>query len=460
MLHLGPHRRGGRRPAARRRRPPARCRPGGGAGGAVVAGRRAGRGAPRGRGRGPERRRGGGHRCRSCWTTWAGPASPSSSAGAVTLPPARRTPTTGSTGWPSWPSGARRRHGGLLHRHPVRPAPARRGRGARRRRAASGATRPRPGSLPLARRGRGVAGPALRAGRGAPVDVVAACVGTKEFVASVPHILRLRHTRARHRAVPGGVVPDVRHGRRRSPAAAPCPCRRRRADSAASTWRPSRRTTRRAPWCSGPTRRPTRPGGLGDLGAEAAWGRAHGVPVFSDECYAEFTWDGPPRSVLQHGPEGVVAVHSLSKRSNLAGVRVGLLRRRRRAGRVPARRAPARRPDGAGPGPGGGRRRPGRRRARGGPARRATASGCTYLAGVLGDVRLPGGLPEGGFYLWVPVPADRWPDAWAMAETLRGGGRPAGEPGRPLRRGRRGPRAGGRGPADGAPGAGGASVLG
>ncbi len=27
-------------------------------------------------------------------------------------------------------------------------------------------------------------------------------------------------------------------------------------------------------------------------------------------------------------------------------------------------------------------------------------------------------LPEGGFYLWVPVPAGRWADAWAMAESL------------------------------------------
>ena len=64
-------------------------------------------------------------------------------------------------------------------------------------------------------------------------------------------------------------------------------------------------------------------GGLDDLGAAAAWGRAHEVPVFSDECYAEFTWDGPPRSILSHGTDGVVAVHSLSKRSNLAGLRVG-----------------------------------------------------------------------------------------------------------------------------------------
>ena len=71
-------------------------------------------------------------------------------------------------------------------------------------------------------------------------------------------------------------------------------------------------------------------GELDDLGAAAAWGRAHGVPVLSDECYVEFTWDGPPRTILEHGADGVLAVHSLSKRSNLAGVRAGLLRRRPR----------------------------------------------------------------------------------------------------------------------------------
>src|SRR5690606_37565403 len=64
-------------------------------------------------------------------------------------------------------------------------------------------------------------------------------------------------------------------------------------------------------------------GGLDDLAAASAWGRAHGVPVLSDECYAEFTWDGPPRSILQHGTDGALAVHSLSKRSNLAGARAG-----------------------------------------------------------------------------------------------------------------------------------------
>ena len=73
-------------------------------------------------------------------------------------------------------------------------------------------------------------------------------------------------------------------------------------------------------WVNSPAN-PT--GALDDLGAAAAWGRAHGVPVFSDECYVEFTWDGRGRSILEHGLDGVVAVHSLSKRSNLAGVRLG-----------------------------------------------------------------------------------------------------------------------------------------
>jgi aspartate/methionine/tyrosine aminotransferase len=64
-------------------------------------------------------------------------------------------------------------------------------------------------------------------------------------------------------------------------------------------------------------------GALDDLDAAGRWGRAHEVPVFSDECYVEFTWSGRGRTILESGLEGLVAVHSLSKRSNLAGVRVG-----------------------------------------------------------------------------------------------------------------------------------------
>ena len=193
--------------------------------------------------------------------------------------------------------------------------------------------------------------------------------------------------------------------------AAPGPARRAR---------PRRRRSRATParalvlWSNSPSN-PT--GGLGDLGAEAAWGRAHGVPVFSDECYAEFTWDGPPRSVLQHGTDGVVAVHSLSKRSNLAGVRVGFY-----AGDpelVEFLRAVRQHAGLMVPGPGAGRRG----RGAGDDAhveaqRERYRERLAFLAGVLGDYGCPVALPEGGFYLWVPVPAGRWTDAWAMAEAL------------------------------------------
>ncbi|MGH9064936.1 MAG: aminotransferase class I/II-fold pyridoxal phosphate-dependent enzyme, partial [Acidimicrobiales bacterium] len=73
-------------------------------------------------------------------------------------------------------------------------------------------------------------------------------------------------------------------------------------------------------WVNSPAN-PT--GCLDDLGAAAAWGRDRGVPVLSDECYVAFTWHGRGRSILEHGLEGVLAVHSLSKRSNLAGARAG-----------------------------------------------------------------------------------------------------------------------------------------
>jgi aspartate/methionine/tyrosine aminotransferase len=73
-------------------------------------------------------------------------------------------------------------------------------------------------------------------------------------------------------------------------------------------------------WVNSPSN-PT--GALDDYAAVVRWGRQHEVPIFSDECYVEFTWDGPARTALQEGTEGVVALHSLSKRSNLAGLRVG-----------------------------------------------------------------------------------------------------------------------------------------
>jgi aspartate/methionine/tyrosine aminotransferase len=52
--------------------------------------------------------------------------------------------------------------------------------------------------------------------------------------------------------------------------------------------------------------------------------------VASDECYAEFTYDetgapAEPATVLAAGRDHVLAVHSLSKRSNMAGLRAGFV---------------------------------------------------------------------------------------------------------------------------------------
>jgi succinyldiaminopimelate transaminase len=61
-----------------------------------------------------------------------------------------------------------------------------------------------------------------------------------------------------------------------------------------------------------------------------SWARQRGTIVVSDECYFELGWDAEPVSVLDPrvcggDPAGLLAVHSLSKRSNLAGYRAGFV---------------------------------------------------------------------------------------------------------------------------------------
>jgi len=66
------------------------------------------------------------------------------------------------------------------------------------------------------------------------------------------------------------------------------------------------------------------------LAKVVSWARARGCIVVSDECYIDLGWDSVPVSILH--PEvcggdftGLLAVHSLSKRSNMAGYRAGFL---------------------------------------------------------------------------------------------------------------------------------------
>ena len=60
------------------------------------------------------------------------------------------------------------------------------------------------------------------------------------------------------------------------------------------------------------------------------WCRERKTLLVSDECYLEFGWDAEPVSVLHpsvcgDGHDGILALHSLSKRSNLAGYRCGFV---------------------------------------------------------------------------------------------------------------------------------------
>ncbi|MCS0605908.1 bifunctional succinyldiaminopimelate transaminase/glutamate-prephenate aminotransferase [Streptomyces sp. LP11] len=83
-------------------------------------------------------------------------------------------------------------------------------------------------------------------------------------------------------------------------------------------------------WLNSPSNPTGRVLGKEELTEIVAWARAHGVLVFSDECYLELGWEADPVSVLHPDVnggsyDGIVAVHSLSKRSNLAGYRAAFV---------------------------------------------------------------------------------------------------------------------------------------
>jgi succinyldiaminopimelate transaminase len=78
---------------------------------------------------------------------------------------------------------------------------------------------------------------------------------------------------------------------------------------------------------SNPTGRVLPPGHLAKM---VRWARERGTLLASDECYIEQGWETTPVSVLHPDvsggtPDGLLAVHSLSKRSNLAGYRAGFV---------------------------------------------------------------------------------------------------------------------------------------
>ncbi|MGI9622247.1 MAG: aminotransferase class I/II-fold pyridoxal phosphate-dependent enzyme, partial [Acidimicrobiales bacterium] len=257
---------------------------------------------------------------------------------------------------------------------------------------------------------------------GATVDSeaqVAACIGTKEFVASTPRYLKLRSPDRDTVLYPAVSYPSYAMGAELAGCrAVPVPVD--------SQWRirvdaitPEDAERALCLWVNSPG---NPAGGVDDLAVVARWGRDHDVPVFSDECYIEFTWadlDGnreghPGRTILETGTDGVVAVHSLSKRSNLAGVRAGffagddelvhwLREVRKHAGNMtpgPVQAAAV--------------------VALGDDAhvdrqREVYAGRLEFMAEALRRAGLDAHLPHGAFYLWVAA-ADG--DAWHTAERL------------------------------------------
>jgi aspartate/methionine/tyrosine aminotransferase len=150
-------------------------------------------------------------------------------------------------------------------------------------------------------------------------DDVAACVGTKEFVASLAGYLHLRSPERDTVLYPAVSYPTYAMGATLAGVRS-VPVEMVNGQLDLSSIEPGDVERALVLWANSPSN-PT--GYLDDLEGVARWGRRHEVLVASDECYSEFTWSSGPRSILEHGPEGVLAVHSSSKRSNLAGLRAG-----------------------------------------------------------------------------------------------------------------------------------------
>lgn len=163
----------------------------------------------------------------------------------------------------------------------------------------------------------------------------------------------------------------------------------------------------------------------GAVATEAYWARLlalaerHDFLVFADECYSEIWRRSPPPGILAaavgHDPERVVAFHSLSKRSSLPGLRSGFAV----AGPQATARMRQLRAFAGAPLP-----LPLQRVAEAAWADEAhvVANRALYQAKFDDAARVFAGLqgfalPEGGFFLWLPVP-DTVTDGEAAALKL------------------------------------------
>jgi succinyldiaminopimelate transaminase len=163
----------------------------------------------------------------------------------------------------------------------------------------------------------------------APNEIVA-CIGTKELVASLPRALSLRDPSRDTVLYPAASYPTYAMGATLAglrPVPVPVDATWHVDLSAISSADAERALVL---WLNDPSNPTGVTATPDELARNVAWARARGVIVASDECYAEFTYDttgaaAPPVTALASGTDGVLAVHSLSKRSNMAGLRAGFV---------------------------------------------------------------------------------------------------------------------------------------
>ncbi|MET0422117.1 MAG: succinyldiaminopimelate transaminase [Acidimicrobiia bacterium] len=159
-------------------------------------------------------------------------------------------------------------------------------------------------------------------------DQICACIGTKEAVASLPRALSLRDPSRDVVLYPAVAYPTYAMGATLAGLrAVPVPVDHEwRLDLGAVD--PADADRALVLWLNDPSN-PTGVTATPDAMREAVeWARERGIVVASDECYAEFTYDdagtpAAPVTALTTSTDGVLAVHSLSKRSNMAGLRAG-----------------------------------------------------------------------------------------------------------------------------------------
>ncbi len=153
---------------------------------------------------------------------------------------------------------------------------------------------------------------------GLGLDAVLPVIGSKELIASLPGHLGVG---------PGDlvVIPELAY-----------PTYEVGAVLAGATTRASDSLTSLGPevpalvWVNSPSNPTGRVLGVEHLRKVVQWCRERRVLLVSDECYLECAWEAEPVSVLH--PDvcggdhtGLLAVHSLSKRSNVAGYRCGFV---------------------------------------------------------------------------------------------------------------------------------------